>query len=57
VSRPDPSPPVAHIAVSYDTDVAGAAEVLLAILAQPSSARDPETEPYGAGEDSGAAAE
>ena len=35
LSRPDPSPPAAHISVSYDTDVAGAAEVLLAILADP----------------------
>jgi hypothetical protein len=33
VSRPNPSPgPAARISVSYDTDVDGAAEVLLAVL-------------------------
>lgn len=33
MSRPDPSPvPVARISVTYDTNVDGAAEALLAIL-------------------------
>jgi hypothetical protein len=36
VSRPDPTlSPTARISVSYDSDIAGAAEVLLAILRHP----------------------
>ena len=50
---PDPLSPAAHITLSYDTDVEGAAEALLAILARPPTDGDPTTEPHGSGEESG----